>query len=198
MRLSDHYAVPHGAALLYDFVNTLDERNYVADGTRLEGSDALETPASAADWFKRHGMVGPIDAANWQAAIALRHALRSYLMLSPPDRVAAASALDAAASIYPLTVATDAAGGVILVPQAGAHTLGAVLVQLHALASAGQLDRLKACADPDCRWIFLDRSKPGSRRWCSSTGCGNRQKTRTYRARRNRGDLTAVSDDEAR
>jgi predicted RNA-binding Zn ribbon-like protein len=195
MRLSDHYAVPHGAALLYDFVNTLDERNYVADGTRLEGSDALETPASAADWFERHGMVGRVDAAGWRAAIALRDALRSYLILPSLDRGAAASALDAAASVYPLTVATDATSGVTLVPQAGAHTLGAILVQLHALAMAGQLDRLKACADPDCRWIFLDRSKPGSRRWCSSTGCGNRQKTRTYRARRNRGTPAASVDE---
>ena len=33
------------------------------------------------------------------------------------------------------------------------------------------------------QWIFLDRSKPGNRRWCSSLICGNRQKTRDYRKR---------------
>ncbi|WP_419723185.1 CGNR zinc finger domain-containing protein [Sphingobium aromaticiconvertens] len=55
-----------------------------------------------------------------------------------------------------------------------------------------------ARADPGCRWIFLDRSKPGSRRWCSSTGCGNRQKTRASRARRSRGDPASISDDETR
>lgn len=198
MRLSDHYAVPSGAALLYDFVNTLDERHYVADGVRLEGSDALATPALLADWLERHGLNEGLDAAKWQYAVALRHALRSYLGLSPRARVAAAPALDAAASAYPLKVATDADGGVVLVPQAGSDTLAIVLVQLHALAAAGQLDRLKTCADSDCRWIFLDRSKPGSRRWCSSTGCGNRQKTRAYRARRGGGDAAIVSGGETR
>lgn len=193
MRLSDRYAVPSGAALLYDFVNTLDERHYVADGARLEGSDALATPALLADWLGRHGLNEGSDAEKWQDTVALRRALRSYLELPPRSRVAAAPALNAAASAYPLKVATDADGGVVLVPQAGSDTLAMALVQLHALAAAGQLDRLKTCADPDCRWIFLDRSKPGSRRWCSSTGCGNRQKTRAYRARRGGTEPTAVS-----
>ena len=31
--------------------------------------------------------------------------------------------------------------------------------------------------------MFYDRSKPTTRRWCSSLLCGNRQKTRAYRAR---------------
>jgi predicted RNA-binding Zn ribbon-like protein len=31
--------------------------------------------------------------------------------------------------------------------------------------------------------VFFDRSKPATRRWCMSTLCGNRTKTRTYRAR---------------
>jgi predicted RNA-binding Zn ribbon-like protein len=193
MRLSEHYAVPHGAGLLYDFVNTLDERHYVADGARLEGSDALATPALMADWLGRHGMNERADAGSWQDAVTLRSALRSYLELPPRERVAAASAFNAAASVYPLKVATDGEGRVTLVPRAGTDTLGMVLVQLHALAAAEQLDRLKACADPDCRWIFLDRSKPGSRRWCSSTGCGNRQKTRAYRARHSGGSPVAVA-----
>lgn len=191
MRLSDLFAVPPEAALLYDFVNTLDERSYVADGARLEGGDALETPAGLADWLKRHGLIDSVDESSWRRTVELRNALRSYLKLAPIDRMGAASALESAASGYALTVATDSAGGVTLVPRAGANTLGLVLIQLHALAAAGRLDRLKACADPDCRWIFLDRSKPGSRRWCSSTGCGNRQKTRAYRARRNREESAA-------
>lgn len=191
MRLSDHYDVPSGAALLYDFVNTLDARRYVANGARLEGSDALATPALLADWLGRHGLNEGPNAANWQDAVALRSALRSYLECPPHERGAIALPLDAAASAYPLKIAIDADGGVMLVPQAGADALATVLVQLHALATTNQLDRLKACADPDCRWIFLDRSKPGSRRWCSSTGCGNRQKTRAYRARRSGGPLSS-------
>jgi predicted RNA-binding Zn ribbon-like protein len=188
MKLSERYDVPPGAALLYDFVNTLDDRRYIVDHVRLEGSDAIDTPAHFTAWLGQHGLSGAIDETAWRDAVALRNALRSYLALPPCERQAAAPALDAAASIFDLRVGTDAQGSVNLVPQAGADTLGQILVQLHSLATAGQLERVKTCADSDCRWIFLDRSKPGSRRWCSSTGCGNRQKTRAYRVRRNQGE----------
>ena len=50
-------------------------------------------------------------------------------------------------------------------------------------ATQGTLDRLKMCAAEECRRVFYDRSKPATRRWCMSTLCGNRIKTRTYRAR---------------
>ena len=34
-----------------------------------------------------------------------------------------------------------------------------------------------------CRWLFLDRSKNHSRRWCDMRICGNRSKTRRFYAR---------------
>lgn len=192
MRLSDRYEVPPSAALLYDFANTLDERRYVVDHMRLQGGDALATATLFEEWLGQHGLGGRGDERSWRDAVALRNALRSYLILPTFERSLAASALDSAASVFKLRVGTDAEAAVTLVPQGGADTLGVVLVQLHSLAIMGQLDRLKACADPDCRWIFLDRSKPGSRRWCSSTGCGNRQKTRAYRARRSQVDYPPI------
>lgn len=39
------------------------------------------------------------------------------------------------------------------------------------------------CAAHDCRFVFYDHAKPGNGRWCSTEGCGNRNKTRTYRRR---------------
>jgi predicted RNA-binding Zn ribbon-like protein len=41
---------------------------------------------------------------------------------------------------------------------------------------------LKICANDDCRWIFLDRSKGNVRRWCSDATCGNRDRVRRSRA----------------
>jgi predicted RNA-binding Zn ribbon-like protein len=38
------------------------------------------------------------------------------------------------------------------------------------LLTSGALDRLKVCAN--CRWLFLDRSRNGRRRWCSMDECG--------------------------
>jgi predicted RNA-binding Zn ribbon-like protein len=41
---------------------------------------------------------------------------------------------------------------------------------------------LKICANGDCRWIFIDRTKGNVRRWCSDATCGNRDRVRRSRA----------------
>jgi predicted RNA-binding Zn ribbon-like protein len=41
-----------------------------------------------------------------------------------------------------------------------------------------ELGRLKQCPPEDCRWLFIDRTKNGSRRWCEMATCGNRAKKR--------------------
>jgi len=45
------------------------------------------------------------------------------------------------------------------------------------------LGRLRQCGDDGCGWLFLDRSKNGSRRWCSSADCGNRARARRHYVR---------------
>lgn len=61
----------------------------------------------------------------------------------------------------------------------------ATLVGIVAEASAdGTWSRLKACPAEACGWAFYDRSRNHSGRWCDSTVCGNRAKTRAYRRRR--------------
>ena len=44
--------------------------------------------------------------------------------------------------------------------------------------------RLRQCRDDDCGWLFLDRTKNGSRVWCSSADCGNRTRARRHYQRR--------------
>jgi predicted RNA-binding Zn ribbon-like protein len=46
--------------------------------------------------------------------------------------------------------------------------------------------QLKACPldEGGCGWLFLDRSRNGSRRWCSMDDCGARAKARRLTARR--------------
>jgi predicted RNA-binding Zn ribbon-like protein len=48
-----------------------------------------------------------------------------------------------------------------------------------------RLARVKRCAQ--CSWLFLDRSRNGSRRWCSMGECGAQVKMRRYRAARRGG-----------
>jgi predicted RNA-binding Zn ribbon-like protein len=44
-------------------------------------------------------------------------------------------------------------------------------------------DRLRICANEGCRYIFVDRSPAGRRRWCDMRTCGNQAKVARHRAR---------------
>jgi predicted RNA-binding Zn ribbon-like protein len=43
--------------------------------------------------------------------------------------------------------------------------------------------RIRECSADDCRLVYLDTSRSGTRRWCSMQRCGNRAKVRAHRAR---------------
>ncbi len=51
------------------------------------------------------------------------------------------------------------------------------------LLVAGELERLRRCAAPDCHRAFIDLSRNRSRRYCDSRTCGNRLHVAAYRAR---------------
>jgi predicted RNA-binding Zn ribbon-like protein len=44
----------------------------------------------------------------------------------------------------------------------------------------GCLALVKRCADPACGAFFYDTSKNHTRRWCSTTGCGNRMRVAAH------------------
>jgi predicted RNA-binding Zn ribbon-like protein len=46
---------------------------------------------------------------------------------------------------------------------------------------------IRECREETCRWLFLDRSKNHSRRWCDMRICGNRSKSRRFHARQRGG-----------
>jgi predicted RNA-binding Zn ribbon-like protein len=50
------------------------------------------------------------------------------------------------------------------------------------LATSAAITRVRNCANPECRVLFLDTSRPGQRRWCSMNTCGNLAKKRALRA----------------
>jgi predicted RNA-binding Zn ribbon-like protein len=190
MRLSAKYDVPGELALLYDFANSIDLRTYVEGGVAHERDDQLRTTAQLASWMRAHGITGSSSPSAHRHALRLRETLRDFLGVPPDERKLAKSAMaafNAASASLPLVVAIDA-GLVSLRSASDDQGLGQVLAEFHALAATGQLDRLKMCQSPECGWIFFDRSKPASRRWCSSDRCGNREKTRSYRMRQRRSE----------
>lgn len=193
MRLSEKFAVPPQLALLYDFVNSLDQRRYIEHGLAHSGGDEIKTPRMLDAWMRERGLLRPgqhVDAGDHRAALGLRKALRDFL-LNPPQRRAgakeAARQLTAITREFPLALVVSDTGAVELSPAPGSNALGKVLAEMNHLVERGQLARLKMCASDECQWIFFDRSKPANRHWCSSLICGNRQKTRAYRERQRRG-----------
>ncbi len=188
---SRRFHVPDALANLYDFANSLDLRHFVHHGVQHAQADELETSAHLGTWMAHRSLIKPGTApskAAFEAALELRKAIRDYLEREPAGRRRDASvkgALDRAMARFPLRVITDGKEGLKLaaVGTDAVAGLSAVIAELYNGSANGTLDRLKMCASDECKWVFFDRSKPGTRRWCQSTLCGNRQKTRTYRER---------------
>jgi predicted RNA-binding Zn ribbon-like protein len=52
------------------------------------------------------------------------------------------------------------------------------------LIAAGEVDRLRSCAAPDCDRVLVDLSRNRCRRYCDARTCGNRLHVAAYRERR--------------
>jgi predicted RNA-binding Zn ribbon-like protein len=177
-------AAPGPLALVQAFANTVAEEGHF----RWE---AIGDPDSLRSWLSRRGLladgerVGEADVAR---AKEVRKALRSLLAANNGRGADAAAirALNLATERARLTVRFGADGRATLGPGAGGvdGALGGVLAAVHAGMEEGTWGRLKSCANATCGWVFYDRSKNRSGRWCSMEVCGNRTKTRAYRRRR--------------
>lgn len=56
-------------------------------------------------------------------------------------------------------------------------------LQAAGLTTSPGLIKVRACDNAECRWLFLDTSKNQRRRWCHMDLCGNRMKSRRFRAK---------------
>ncbi|WP_026405503.1 CGNR zinc finger domain-containing protein [Actinomadura rifamycini] len=183
--MADAHADP--ALLLRDFVNTLN-----IDA----GTEGLARPGDLAGWLAGRGLVPAGTAASdgdLRTALGLREGLRAA-MLGNHGRAAAADAPDLPADLedalgaLPLRVTLAAGPHPALRPAADPGTAAAGLARIAAAVADASADgtwpRLKVCHEDTCLWAFLDTSKNRSRAWCNMSTCGNRTKTRAYRARR--------------
>jgi predicted RNA-binding Zn ribbon-like protein len=187
---SRKFQVPDELANLYDFANSLDVRHFTHHGVPHEQGDQLTGPRELADWMAQRGLSSTsakITSAMFDTALQLRTGVRAYLQCDPAERrsnKAVVRALDAAMQLFPLAAEARGEGMVLRGSRRDALAgLSVVVAELYDGSVRGTLDRLKTCAAEECRRVFFDRSKPATRRWCMSTLCGNRTKTRTYRER---------------
>jgi predicted RNA-binding Zn ribbon-like protein len=65
-----------------------------------------------------------------------------------------------------------------------AAPLWPVLRSAAELLTSEDRQQVRECAGTACTWLFLDRSRNRSRRWCSMESCGNRAKARRHYRRR--------------
>ena len=133
--------------------------------------DVLRTPEDLRTFARRTGLGDDADAASLRAARALRAAAEAAF------RTGACDALTAAAR-RAYRAGTLQPGGWVWpdAPMSVVHRLAHAASQL--LASREDLDRLRGCED--CCWLYLDRSKNRSRKWCSMADCGTNAKKRRY------------------
>ena len=55
------------------------------------------------------------------------------------------------------------------------------------LLTSAELTKVRECEAESCAWLFLDRSRNRSRRWCDMGVCGNRAKARRHYERKKGG-----------
>lgn len=172
--------------LLQDFVNT-----EVPDWQR----DDLATPEALRGWLRERGLIGAddgVDGDAFVAARALRAALRELALANTfgtPPSAPRRAAIDEALGRFPLVVhAAD--GGPSLAPSGtgAARGLATIVAVVAAARADGSWERLKACRQETCGWLFYDGSRNRSASWCSMRICGGREKSRAYRRRR-RGEV---------
>jgi predicted RNA-binding Zn ribbon-like protein len=187
---SRKFKVPDELASLYDFANTLDVRHFTHHGVPHQQRDELTSPRDLVAWLSQRGLLRTDARATTEmleTALRLRACIRDYLQCDPAERGRnkdATRSLNDALKLFPLVV--EARGGALALKAAREDALAglsSVVAELYDGSRNGSLDRLKMCASDECRRVFFDRSKPATRRWCMSSLCGNRIKTRNYRAR---------------
>jgi predicted RNA-binding Zn ribbon-like protein len=174
-------AAPGGLELVRAFVNTRE-----LDPDREELTD----PQALREWLLGRGVIvpRPLTDADLERAVEFREALRALLLANngePLDKDAV-DRLQRIAADAPVRLEIGPTGGVDMACSAeGVDSLVAdVLTAIASAQETGEWERLKACSSDECLWAFYDRSRNHSRHWCSMQVCGNRAKTRAYRAKR--------------
>lgn len=139
--------------------------------------DHLRDPSDALEFLASHNVEVPSSLpthANLRRLRELREALRARV--ESPRRVPKVPVVARAG------YAVDATGRLTSRSrgwQAVIDDLRLPMVEV-ARRQVGS-DGLKICGNRLCRWIFADRSRNRSRRWCDMAACGNRAKVARHR-----------------
>ncbi|GAA3573019.1 CGNR zinc finger domain-containing protein [Kribbella ginsengisoli] len=160
-----------GGHVALDLLNTISWR---LDPSRT--IDRIATPEALAIWCAAVGLSG--SDGQLERVVAVREVV--YGAVLPIAREMKAG--DLAELQRPLVGALERATptGARPLDWVGADLVDELVMAAGRLVEREDLGRLRECQDSGCGWLFLDRSKNGSRRWCSSGDCGNRARARRH------------------
>jgi predicted RNA-binding Zn ribbon-like protein len=158
------------------------------------GFERLPGPADLARWYSEAGVADvpvPVTSADLDSARTVREAIyrAAKALIGGQPTAADDEAIINAAAAAPPPVPRISRSVVTLAPAApdpAASALSAVARDAVALFTSADAGRLRECASPECGLLFLDVSRPGRRRWCSSDACGGKARAAAYRQRRGR------------
>jgi predicted RNA-binding Zn ribbon-like protein len=189
-----------GGALCFDFANTVDSR--CAPKQRV---DNLTGFTALASWAHQSGVASArkaselTRAAKKQSAAAGRVFRKAVELRETTYRVFAAIAGGGRPSEQDLLLlgsyAQEAfshmhliAGGSGFEWRLDQRSRDSSMTLLWPIAKSavdllvsGDLTKVRECAADNCGWLFMDRSRNQSRRWCDMKICGNREKVRRHR-----------------
>jgi predicted RNA-binding Zn ribbon-like protein len=179
-----------GGVLALDFVNTAGGRGTPHPIEHLQAPHHLVAWATHAGAIRAEQEIGADDGLL-REALRLREAIYRIgtaiaqgASPATPDldalKTTAQASLDAAALTRR---ADDGYGFDFSRAPAASALLGPVAWSAIDLLATGEFARLKQCPGHDCGWLFYDRSKNNSRRWCDMAVCGNRSKAKRHRER---------------
>lgn len=190
----------HGGHLCLDYLNT------VSDHMTLTGDDDLSPGyVNVVDWFWQAGVLTEDDTAR-----LLRAASREPREAAAVRKRVIAFRAALYAIVHALTLGGDpetdaldlfnselrdanqhgyfAANGPHLAWRwQGEARLDRILWPIGQAAvdllTSERIQKVKQCEAPACQAFFLDKSKNGSRRFCSAAGCGTTERVRRFRER---------------
>jgi predicted RNA-binding Zn ribbon-like protein len=181
-----------------DFINTLEnERNGPVDH--------VPTAPAALTWLQAHDLLHSATLDDLLARAAddpafadqvmrrlrkvrsgLRELVDATVEHRPPDPAALRDVNRALRTqyVYELIPASD---GISLDHRHEGDPVDGALARLSETIAReltqGESERLRICANDECRWVFYDTSAAGRRKWCDMATCGNRAKVARHRAR---------------
>jgi predicted RNA-binding Zn ribbon-like protein len=148
-------------------------------------SERLATPGDLSTWIAEAGIAAapPARRELLDGARELREAIRRVLGCAREGADPSAADLRLVNEWARSPVAAPQIGPglarVLVGPDPVTGALAHIARESVEFMTGPEVARVRTCAG--CTLLFLDRSRPGTRRWCSMERCGNRSKTAHYR-----------------